>query len=186
MVNIPAEAKRPRRRPAPPGQEGAADTNEVAESGGPGQPPGDNKPPENFSPEDLRARIDEAADLWRARIEIARAAAVEKLDLNEEGQSAFDSAVDTMNDRLRETMQIVADEIANNKSLSPELGVRLMGDISTALAETYDAIGETVGEDMRGEVSSIEIFNFIDPSVAEPLIAVQDKLDPQDFGGPRK
>ena len=186
MVNIPAEAKRPRRRPAPPGQNGAAGTNEVAEAGGPGQPPSDGKPPENISPEDLRARIDEAADLWRTRIEIARTAAVEKLELNEAGQRAFNSAVDAMNDRLRESMQIFADEVTANKSVSPELGVRLMGDISTSLAETYDAIGEAVGEDMRGEVSTLELFNFIDPSVAEPLIAVQDKIDPQDFGGPRR
>ena len=88
-----------------------------------------------------------------------------------------------MNEKLRESMQLVADEIASAKSMTPELGVRLMGDLSTSLAETYDAIGACVGEDMREEVSGLEIFNFIDPSVAEPLIAVQDKIEANGPGG---
>jgi hypothetical protein len=82
-------------------------------------------------------------------------------------------------------MQIVADRVASAESLTPELGIRLMGDISTSLAEAYDAIGTCVDEDHRGEVSRLELTNFIDPSVGEPLIAVQDKLE--DFGErPRK
>jgi len=52
-----------------------------------------------------------------------------------------------------------------------------MGDLSTTLAETYDAVGACVGEDLRGEVSNLNLADFIDPSVAEPLIAVQGKLD---------
>ena len=36
---------------------------------------------------------------------------------------------------------------------------------------------------MREEVSGLEIFNFIDPSVAEPLIAVQDKIEANGPGG---
>ena len=90
-----------------------------------------------------------------------------------------------MNDKLRESMQLVADEIAAAKTMTPELGVRLMGDLSTSLAETYDAIGACVGEELRGQVSDLQLVDFVDPSVAEPLIAVQDKIDPQSFRGPR-
>jgi activator of 2-hydroxyglutaryl-CoA dehydratase len=79
----------------------------------------------------------------------------------------------------------VADEIAAAKTMTPELGVRLMGDLSTSLAETYDAIGACVGEELRGQVSDLQLVDFVDPSVAEPLIAVQDKIDPQSFRGPR-
>ena len=61
--------------------------------------------------------------------------------------------------------------------MTPELGVRLMGDVSTALAETYDAIGACVGEGKRDEVSNMNLADFIDPSVAEPFVAVQDKLE---------
>ena len=56
-----------------------------------------------------------------------------------------------------------------------------MGDVTTAMAETYDAIGECVPEDMRGEVSNLQMTDFIDPMVAEPLIAVQGKLEPEAF-----
>lgn len=177
MVNIPAEAKRPRRRPAPPGQEGAADTNEVAESGGPGHPPGDNKPPENFSPEDLRARIDEAADLWRARIDVAKAAAVERLGLDSAGQQKFEASLTAMNDRIRDSIQTIAEGIANDEKMTHETNVRLLGDLATTLAEAYDEIGECVDEKRRGEVSEMMLLEFIDPSVAEPLISVQDKID---------
>ena len=52
----------------------------------------------------------------------------------------------------------------------------LMGDLCTTLAESYDEIGQCVGEDRRGEISSLELHNFVDPSVAEPLISVQGKL----------
>jgi hypothetical protein len=90
-----------------------------------------------------------------------------------------------MNAKLRESMQIVADRVASAEAMTPELGIRLMGDISTSLAEAYDAIGTCVDDDHRGEVSRLQLTDFIDPSVGEPLIAVQDKLE--DFGErPRK
>ena len=90
-----------------------------------------------------------------------------------------------MNAKLRESIQIVADRVASSEAMTQELGVRLMGDIATTLAETYDSIGTCVNEEHRGEVSRLELVNFIDPSVGEPLIAVQDKLE--DFGErPRK
>ena len=49
--------------------------------------------------------------------------------------------------------------------------------------ETYDLIGESAGADRRDEVSSLMLTDFIDPSVAEPLIDVQDKLGGPGFGG---
>ena len=190
MVNIPDAAKRPRRarnadRPAEANNGSpAADAPESASTNAPAQS-AERERRRRLAPEDLQARIDEAADLWRARVEIARTAAVEKLGLNDSGARAFNEAVDAMNDKLRESMQLVADEIAASKTMTPELGVRLMGDLSTSLAETYDAIGACVGEELRGSVSELQLVDFVDPSVAEPLIAVQDKIDPQSFRGTR-
>lgn len=192
MVNIPDAAKRPRRahdaeKPAaekPDAHDApSAYGSESAPTNAPAQTA--ERRHRRLAPEDLRARIDEAADLWRARVEIARTAAVDKLGLSGEKAQAFNDAVDAMNDKLRESMQLVADEIAAAKTMTPELGVRLMGDLSTSLAETYDAIGVCVGEDLRGQVSELQLVDFVDPSVAEPLIAVQDKIDPQSFRGPR-
>ena len=193
LVNIPEVAKRPRRV-----KETEPTTNTTDVAGRLGEAPlpgesaggrvGDAPLPEKrrrVAPEDLRARIDEAAELWRTRIEIARASAIEKLGLDDKGAESFNDAIEDMNAKLRESIQIVADRVASSESLTHELGVRLMGDIATSLAETYDSLATCVDEDHRGEVSRLELTNFIDPSVGEPLIAVQDKLE--DFGErPRK
>ena len=188
LVNIPEVAKRPRRvkdtEPATNKADVAAteyeqpnETNATAEATAPRR--------KRVAPEDLRARIDEAAELWRTRIEIARASAIEKLGLDDKGAESFNDAIEDMNVKLRESIQIVADRIASSEAMTQELGVRLMGDIATSLAETYDSLAACVDEDHRGEVSRLELTNFIDPSVGEPLIAVQDKLE--DFGErPRK
>ena len=61
--------------------------------------------------------------------------------------------------------------------MTPELGLRMMGDATTIMAETYEKIGACVPADRRGEVSEMQVFEFIDPGVAEPLISVQDKLE---------
>ena len=183
LVNIPEVAKRPRRVKD---TEPATNTTAVAVNSDE-QPNETNATVEvaaprrkRVAPEDLRARIDEAAELWRTRIEIARASAIEKLGLDDKGAELFNDAIEDMNAKLRESIQIVADRVASSESLTHELGVRLMGDIATSLAETYDSLANCVDEEHRGEVSRLELTNFIDPSVGEPLIAVQDKLE--DFG----
>ena len=202
LVNIPEVAKRPRRvketEPATNTTAGAGRLGEAplpgeSAAGRLGEAPlpgesasgrvGDAPLPEKrkrVAPEDLRARIDEAAELWRTRIEIARASAIEKLGLDDKSAESFNDALEDMNAKLRESIQIVADRVASAEAMTPELGIRLMGDISTSLAEAYDAIGTCVDEDHRGEVSRLQLTDFIDPSVGEPLIAVQDKLE--DFG----
>ena len=176
IINVPDAAKRPRRAKAPkPPKE------EVPKEAAPGE-----KAPEKaekgrarpmLPPEDMQARIDEAAELWRTRIQLVRATALENLGIASDGADRFDTTISDMNDKLRETMQALADALANEEEMTPEMGVRLMGDLSVALAETYDRLGECVDPSKRMDVSSLNLIEFIDPSVAEPLIAVQGKLD---------
>ena len=133
--------------------------------------------PRRFDPEDLRARIDEAAELWRTRIELKRATTIEKLGLDEKEAEAFDAALATMNEKLRDTMQALADELASSSAeMTPELGVRLMGDFATSVAEAYDSLGAVVDEGRRAEISQLQLYEFVDPAVAEPLVNVQDRL----------
>ena len=82
-----------------------------------------------------------------------------------------------MNEALRDTMEALAEEIEKAGKASPELGLRMMGDLTRNMAETYDAIGSAVPAERRAEVSEIPVHEFIDPMVAEPLIGVQDKLE---------
>jgi hypothetical protein len=188
LVQIPetASPRRARRRRAEPRDETSA-TNvvEVAAQekevepavSGPAQEAADaDRHGGGMSPDDLRARIEEASDLWRARTAVARAKTVERLGLDKAGCAKFDEAVAAMNEKLRDSMEAMAEMLAEQESMTPELGIRLMGDLSTTLADAYDAIGECAAPEMRGEVSSLMLHDFIDPSVAEPLIAVQGKL----------
>ena len=185
IVNIPDEAKRPRRPRRQPevnaatnAEESASVATDAAASSPTNAPAAQRDPPERrLSPEDLKARIDEAADLWRTRVEIAKTSAVARLGLDDAGIAAFDEAIAAMNDRLRESVQIVADQIASAEEMTPELGIRLMGDVSASLAEAYDAIGACAEAGKRGDVSKLNIADFIDPSVAEPFVSVQDKLE---------
>ena len=188
LVNIPDRATpRPRRpqaavpKPADPaGAEApAAPAEEVpdvaaAES---------NRP---LNPEDLRARLEKASELWGARADLVRDQTIARLELDAAGAAKFDSALTGMNERLRESMQAIADALAAQEEMTPELGFRLMGDLSATLAETYDVVGEIAGAERRADVSAISLVDFVDPMVAEPLIAVQDKLERAPMGfGPR-
>ena len=130
------------------------------------------------SREDLSARIEDAAELWNTRVELAKTQWKGKLGIGDDKASAaFDSAVAAMNESLRDTMETFAEEIENAGRMTPELGLRMMGDLTRTLAEAYDAIGAAVPAERRNEVSEIPVHEFIDPMVAEPLIGVQDKLE---------
>ena len=185
LANIPDVAKR---RPK-------ALTNELARSVGHSVPVGDTtneaavavnpklasegpKRDRRISREDLSARIEEAAELWNTRVEIAKTQWKGKLGIKDgKASEAFDSAVATMNEALRDTMEALAEEVEKAGKVSPELGLRMMGDLTRNMAEAYAAIGAAVPSERRAEVSEIPVHEFIDPMVAEPLIGVQDKLE---------
>ena len=141
--------------------------------------------PERLSPEDLRARIEEAQDLWRTRVTLAVAQWKEKLAIEGAAAERFDAAIDSMNEQLYDTMQAMAQTLSQQERMTPELGLRMMGDATTILAETYEKIGACVPPERRAEVSEMQVFDFIDPGVAEPLISVQGKLDGMNLRGTR-
>lgn len=182
MINIPDVAKRRRpRRPDSAVQkiEPGSGNSETGKTAAAKSMP----PPRN--PEDLRERIGEAAELWRTRIELVRAATVKRLGLPQSAEADFDAALARMNDEIRSSMQEVAAALETEEELTPELGVRLMGDVSATMAEAYDNIAKCVDAQARSEVSKINLVEFIDPSVAEPFVEVQDKLQPGTIRGTR-
>ena len=136
-----------------------------------------NPPPARLSPEDLRARIDEAQELWRTRVDIARAQWKAKLKLDAEGEKAFDAALQEMNERLYDSVAALAGLLADKPDMTPELGLRLVGETTTILSETYDRIGTCAPAGMRDTISTIQMGDFVDPGIAEPLISVQGKLN---------
>ena len=187
LANIPDEAKRPHRRRA----EGVlfrGATNRVAKATSPLHPVAKtaqtNEPaaarrqaPKRMSPEDLRARIEEAQELWCTRVEVARTTWKEKLALSGDAAKRFDAALDEMNDHLYETMLTMAQLAEKSDKVSAELGLRLVGDATAIMAETYEKVGACVPADLRDSVSNMPMTDFIDPGVAEPLIPIQDKFE---------
>jgi hypothetical protein len=128
-----------------------------------------------ISPEDLR--MEEAKDLWRTRAELARTQMFDKLNLQTvEQQTRFDNAINTMNQSLLNSMQGLAAEIKNSPEMTPEQGVRALAQMTTAMTTAYDGIFQAVPQDKQTDVGKIQMTDFIDPSVIEPLTEVQDKL----------
>ena len=127
--------------------------------------------------QDLGARIAEAQELGGARVDLARAQWKSKLKLEGESSSAFDSVLQEMNERLYDCVSTLAEIVGREEKLSPETGLRLVGETSSIMADAYDRIGACVAPEMRGEVAEINMVDFIDPGVAEPLVGVQDKLE---------
>ena len=184
MVNIPDMAKRrPQRKaqakPRPIAPAEAAPVAPVAAETPPDKAPEDGRRrPHRMDAADLKVRIDEAAELWRTRVELARTQWKSRLGIaGTQGNEAFDAALRKMNESLTESMEALAGEIERAGKLTPELSLRLMGEASTAMVNAYDALGEAMPPESRGMLAEMPVYEFIDPSVAEPLVGVQDKLD---------
>jgi len=185
MIKIPERAKSPssnaptpKPAPAPPRLALAITTDApaVAQATVSNAAGGEAASPARSAPEDLRARIDEAKALWLTRVDLSRAQWMDRLRLKPDESARFDEALNTMNENLYNAMQRLADNLAGTETLTPEEGVRALNEMTSALVTAYDDIATAVPDAKRGEASKIELTDFIDPAVAEPLVAVQDKL----------
>ena len=178
MVQIPDKASKPRKRaPAVTNQPPEVATNAISIDLTNTNTPAVHKHHERISPEDLRARIDEAKELWRTRAELARVQMLDKLGLKTvEQQTAFDNAINTMNQTMFDTMKGLATEVKNAPEMTTEQGIRVVAEMTTAMTTTYDALFKAVPQDKQSEVGKMQMTDFIDPNVIEPLTEVQDKL----------
>ena len=188
MVKIPERATKPGGPPKPKAAEtgqhirltnatatavAPAATNSAGQvKADPAQPPA--KP---LKPEDMRARIDEAKELWKTRVEVVRAQWIDRLKLSQDQTALFDQSINSMNEQLYLSMQKLSDELQMSDTLTPETGTRAFNEMTSALVQAYDDLGAIIPQEQRGETAKMELTDFIDPAVAEPLIAVQGKLD---------
>ena len=126
---------------------------------------------------DLQLRIDEAKELWKTRMDIARTQVLAELALEARGKvEAFDDALAEMNEKIYRVVEEIAVSLQNEETMTPELTTKLMAYVGDALADTYDKVAELAPPEKRDFVSQMKIYDFIDPMVAEPLIDVQNKL----------
>ncbi len=196
MVRIPDEAAQKRRFASEKPLFSGAATNtprqSVAEGQGTDSAQAEESPreergprrPQRLNPEDLRARIAEAQELWSARVDIARAQWLERLGMeDDESSKAFDDAVNGMNDRLHAFFQEVADDVsAGRRSFDNATGARFIRDLSGIVSDTYDTLLASAPEGKAAEVGKMALADFIDPAVAEPFVQIQDVIS-ANFGG---
>lgn len=146
---------------------------EKAETDAPQPPPPPGEPP---SPEKVREQFNLMASFMRARTETVRKKVIEDLGLDESSTAIFDNALADMNTKLKDSVQMAVDLLADEENITPELTLRLIGDLTATMAESYDAVGACIPEDRRGEVSQLHLVEFVQPEVVEPFLSVQDKL----------
>ena len=184
MVQIPDRASdkpRPRPKPRPLATESNDGQSSSTTLNVDIQPPPavaatESEPITPPSPEDLQARIEEAKELWATRVQIAREQWINRLKLSPEEVELFDASINAMNAELQASIQGLADMLAAGEELTPELGTRFFNEMTASLVQAYDDLGTFVPAEQRGEAAKIELTDFIDPAVAEPLIIVQNKL----------
>ncbi len=126
---------------------------------------------ENFA-EDL----ERAKELWRTRAAMAKATIAENLGLSSAQMESLDISIDAMNARLKESFETLAENLKEKDEMDMELGIRMLGDVSATLADTYDSIGALADSSKREEVSDINLLDLIDPSVAKPLESMAGKI----------
>lgn len=184
IVQIPDRAKQPKPQAARPSPAHAYETNAAARPAAAAEAPtntvskkADPKKEAPPKPEDLRARIDEAKELWKTRVDIARAQWIDRLKLTPDGTAQFDNAINTMNENLYAAMQNLADAVGSADTLTPEAGLRSFNEMTSVLVQTYDTLDAVIPDAQQAEAAKMELTDFIDPAIAEPLVAVQDKLE---------
>jgi hypothetical protein len=157
---------------------GATNAEEAVAQSAPDEPRRRGRP-QRLDPEDLRARIAEAQELWSARVDVARAQWLDRLGMSDEASArVFDDAVNGMNDRLHALAQELADEVASGRRrVDHASGARFISEVSGVMADTYEAISADLPEDKIAETGKMQLTDFIDPAVAEPFIQIQAQFE---------
>ncbi|MFC1498708.1 hypothetical protein ACFLS1_09615 [Verrucomicrobiota bacterium] len=126
----------------------------------------------------LENQIEKAVDMWNLRKDIARSSFISNVGLNEEQIVNFDVFVEAMNIRLSNSIEQFADLLQKEDSMNTELGLRLVNEVTDAMVITYDEMNRTMPDKWKKHAGKdFDLVDFIDPSVATPLIDVQDKLE---------
>lgn len=150
---------------------------------------GGEKPVPNMTPEEraaaFKARIEQAAEVWRLRAEIARGSFASKTGFTEKEMTDFDVLMKSMNIRLEDLFVKTADQLKAGEAFTPETGIRLMKGLTESMVLTYDEMDRKLPATWRQDAkTSFDLVTYVDPAVVAPLVEVQDKL-PQPGDRPR-
>lgn len=132
------------------------------------------------APSSMKENIQEAIELWKIRSDLARNNFIQRAKLSAEQAVQFDVLVQAMNVRLASQIQQRVDAFkADADAMDAETGVRMIHDLTGAFVLTYDEMDRTLpGWRGDGAEQDFDLIDFVDPSVALPLVEVEDKLPP--------
>jgi len=121
--------------------------------------------------------IAEAAELWSARVEMARNSFISNLGLTPQQVALFDGVTAVMNAQLEERIGQWAEALKQKEEMSSEDGIRMMHELGTVLLKTYDEMDQVMPAGWRDKAGGdFQLVNFIDPAVALPLTEVEGKI----------
>ena len=136
--------------------------------------------PQRLDPEDLRARIAEAQELWSARVDLARAQWLDRLGMSDEASAqVFDNAVNGMNDRLHALAQELADnDITGHALPEPETAEKKPKPrhYDQVDLEQMSLFATTSDEDVLEELKSLDLTNMTPMEALNTLFGLQKRL----------
>ncbi|HMP72480.1 MAG TPA: hypothetical protein PKE55_04380 [Kiritimatiellia bacterium] len=182
VVRIPSETtprNMPESRPAEPSPFDSGSFPETDDSPAPELTESEEAlPPSPSVSESLADRLDDAREAWAIRAEIARNSFLSRTRLRNDEAVQFDVVIAAMNLRLQSAFQNLSQTLLAGEDLTTERGVRVLHDLTGVLTLTYDELDRKLPSTWRAAAGDdFDLTDFIDPSVAEPLIPVEHKLE---------
>lgn len=136
----------------------------------------------------LSNQVERAKEAWSMRAAIARRNFIAENKLDDRQTLEFDALVESMNLRLGASIDKWTATIADEKTLRPETGLRMMTELGTALVLTYDELDRRLPPEWRQNTGpNFELVNFVDPEVLTPLQDLENVVTPPDSAaGPHR
>lgn len=151
------------------------DTDVVEESGE------EKDAPLEMTQEEKEAKLDEAVELWKMRVNVARSTFISNTGMSDQQAMQFDVLIENMNLKIGETIDVFAENIEDAEEVQMEAGIRVMNDITESIVATYDSMDETMPKGWRRNTGeNFTLVNFIDPEVGRPLVGLEGKLENMD------
>ena len=158
--------------------EGAMEPSEASTTEEEGEEPeAENEAEVPDEPESFEKRIEQAAELWGMRSDIARNSFLTNINATEEESGRFDILVEAMNIRLESTIGKWAATLNEDSVPAREAGLRMMNEITDALVLTYDELNRSMPPSWSDDAGNeFQLVDYIDPLVAMPLSGLEDTL----------
>ena len=127
----------------------------------------------------MRENIETAANLWKMRSDLARDSFLVEATTGQTQVAQFDVLVSAMNIRVSNSIRTWVDYLKTQQEMTPESGVRMMNELSGAIAQTYTDLDREIPEWRERTEGRFNAMDLVDPQVAMPLAEVEDILRTQ-------